>query len=81
VLALIHGGAGLPETVVWVEACADLRARLLDLLTDGVRQLPELQRWREHGHLRFRCAPAADPAVRARALERALAEMAQAPAR
>jgi CBS domain-containing protein len=57
-LVLIHGGAMLPERVVWVEKCDDVRGRLLDMLADPGAQPAQLRVWIERGlpRMRFRAA-------------------------
>ena len=53
-LVLVHGGAGRAERVVWVEAAANLRARLAELLAEPRAQDPLLAWWLQRGGLRFR---------------------------
>lgn len=68
-LALVYGGAGMRERVVWAEACANVRTRLYDILSAPQTEQPLLARALRLGHLRFRTASAPDEAERARALE------------
>ena len=68
-LELVHGGAGLPERVVWVESCEDLYARLTDMLGTPQGDEPVLAWWLAQSDMRFRTAAAADPAARGKALE------------
>ncbi len=75
VIALVHGGAGLPERVVWAGACDDLRRFVDELVASGAASLGELQWLFEHGRLRFRWAAVADPADRERAAARAVERM------
>jgi CBS domain-containing protein len=67
-LALIYGGAFVPERIVWVESCDDVRARLRQMLT--LPQEPGLAAWLNRRPLRFRAAPLADRRRRRRELER-----------
>ena len=69
---LRHGGAGVPERVLWAEARASVRGRLEEMLT--VEQPGALGTWLAYGHLRFRAAPAPDPAQRTEALALVLRE-------
>jgi CBS domain-containing protein len=72
ILVLVHGGASLPERVVWVGSSHNVRTRLIDLLS-----LPqddaELTHWLEHReNLWFRAASVTNSKVRekiAKALE------------
>lgn len=64
ILVLVHGGASLPERVVWVGSTHNVRTRLIDLLS-----LPQddadLTHWLERReHLRFRAAAVTDARVR-----------------
>lgn len=65
VVVYIEGGRGRKETVVAVEQAHDVRARLLDFLTDPAGR-PDLSRALEAGSLRFRAAAIADPRHRAK---------------
>ena len=69
VLALVHGGAGIPERVVWVEGCNNVRLRLLELLNLPQSDQPLLERALRLGHLRFRSASAPDEVVRRHAVQ------------
>lgn len=66
IVALIHGGVGVPERVVWAEAVGDARQRLIDILTEPEIQAPALRRWLRQGGLRFRAAAQPDAAERER---------------
>ena len=68
-LQLVHGGAGLPERVVWVEACQNVYARLTDMLAGPQRDQAVLAWWLAQKGMRFRAAAAADPGERGKALE------------
>jgi hypothetical protein len=72
-LMLILGGPGLPERVVWAEACNDVYARLVDILSTPQNDRPILTRWLERGPLRFRAAPVEDVERGRAALHRILA--------
>lgn len=62
VLALIRGGRGLEERLVWVEMANNVRTRLYDLVSEPQTDTPELERiLRERGHIRFRATAVADP--------------------
>jgi CBS domain-containing protein len=67
-LALIYGGAFVPERIVWVESCDDVRARLKQMLT--LPQEPGLAAWLDRRPLRYRAAAVADRRRRRRELER-----------
>lgn len=56
VLSLIAGRPGVPDRVVWSEHAANLRDRLLDLVSRPLAQVQPLRRWLEAGSLRFRTA-------------------------
>lgn len=58
---LVHGGAGLPERVVWAEACQNVYARLADVLSTPQSDRPVLAWWLAHGPLHFRAAAVSDP--------------------
>lgn len=77
VLVLLHGGAGVPEKVVWAESGENVRGRLREMLTTSQPEL--LAAWLEHGGLRFRAASAPDPAERAHALQVILRRAAATP--
>lgn len=68
-VVLVHGGAGLPERVVWAEACHNVRTRLAEMLAIPQSNPPMLAHALRSGKLRFRAAAAYDPALRQRALE------------
>jgi CBS domain-containing protein len=71
VLVLVHGGPGMQETPVWVEASEHVRARLEEILkpppTPGSSP-PYLARLLERSWLRFRAAALADAEKRMRVL-------------
>jgi len=56
VLVLVRGLVGETDAVVWVEACANLRHRLVALTALGSSAEPALARLLEHRDLRFRAA-------------------------
>ncbi len=64
VLVLVHGGAGVVEQALWAEATHNLRTRVIDLLSGGAQEAPQIAHWLERGHLRFRCAEVRDDARR-----------------
>jgi CBS domain-containing protein len=64
VVVYLQGGRGRKEEVVAVEQTHDVRARLLDFLTEPAAR-PDLARALESGTLRYRAAAIADPAHRA----------------
>lgn len=68
-LQLVHGGAGLPERVVWVESCENVYARLTDMLATPQGDQAVLAWWLAQSDMRFRTAAAADPAARRKAVE------------
>lgn len=68
-LQLVHGGAGLPERVVWVEACQNVYARLTDMLAGPQKDQAVLAWWLAQKGMRFRAAAAADAGERGKALE------------
>ena len=67
-LQLVHGGAGLTERVVWVEACENVYTRLTDMLAEPQTDQPILAWWLSHPPLRYRAAGSADPVKRRAAL-------------
>lgn len=75
VLVLVYGRAGSEESVVWAGACANVRARLDDLLTLP-QDDPLLARVLARGDLRFRVARVLDDA-RARGIAARIAETAR----
>ncbi len=70
VILLIHGGASVPERIVWAESAENLRARLLNILTTPQRDTPLLAFWLARRPLRFRVAAIGDPDLRQRTLDR-----------
>jgi len=64
VVVYLQGGRGRREEVVAVEQTHDVRARLLDFLTDPSAR-PDLARAFASGSLRYRAAAIADPTHRA----------------
>jgi hypothetical protein len=79
-LALVHGGPGRAERLVWAEAADDVRARLAALLAAPEDQEPLLAWWLGRGSLRFRVAAAPECEGRRAALGRLLRQ-ARLPAR
>jgi CBS domain-containing protein len=77
VIVLLHGGAGVPERVLWAESTQNVRGRLKDMLTAPQPDL--LAAWLEHGGLLFRAASAPDPAEREEALATVLRRAAATP--
>jgi hypothetical protein len=73
-IVLVHGGAGVPERVVWAESCDDVFARLQEMLCGAGIEEPVLAWWLARGSLRFRVALAADPTRRENVLPRLLSE-------
>jgi CBS domain-containing protein len=69
---LIRGGAGVPEHVVWAEACHHVYARLTDILSTPQTDRPVLAWWLARGPLRFRAAAVDDPELGKAALRRML---------
>lgn len=80
VLALVRGGAGVEEAVVWVESANNVRRRLIDILSLPDRQSVQLRKVLALRDLRFRAADVDDPSQRERLvsslLVRARAELA-----
>lgn len=66
VLVLVRGPVGEADVVVWVEACANLRSRLVGLTTLGSSAVPTLARLLERHDLRFRAAAVRNEADRER---------------
>jgi CBS domain-containing protein len=66
VLQLVRASAGEPDEVVWVEACASVRARLVEMTSSSVSHAPALVRVLALRGLRFRSASVNDEAARAR---------------
>jgi len=64
VLALVRGSAGERDEVVWVEACNNTRARLLELSELPTQQEAALTRVLALRGLRFRAAAVRDEAAR-----------------
>lgn len=77
VLVLIYAGRGEVDMPVWVEASANLRARIDDLISNPQLDQPALAYLlaRDHGHLHFRLAPLEDADQRAAAVQRVQADM------
>jgi hypothetical protein len=71
VIALIHGGRHRPEVIVWADSTNDVRARLLDLVSEPQ---PQLARWLEDGELRFRAASLRDADKRKAVSERLMSQ-------
>ncbi len=78
-VVLVHGGAGVPERVVWAESCNDVRSRLHEMLSRPQEGL--LGAWLDHGSLRFRTAVHPDHDRRQRALEAILRHLVTLPPR
>jgi len=66
VLALSTGHLGERDRLVWVESCANVRARVLELSASPAQQEPALARALALRGLRFRAAVIPDEAARAR---------------
>lgn len=64
ILVLIHGGAGKPERMVWVESAQNVRKRLIYMLSAPSDNPLALQHWLALGGLRFRAASQEDPGAR-----------------
>jgi CBS domain-containing protein len=81
VLAILHGGTGTPEKVIWAESVPGVRGRLKEMLTTTPPGL--LAAWLARGGLRFRAASASTEPERTTAvaavLRRAAAARASAP--
>jgi CBS domain len=74
VFALVRGGRGMSESVVWAEAARNVRTRLYDVVSLP-QEAPVLELiLRERQHLRFRAAAIADAPARMKALQTLLAE-------
>jgi CBS domain-containing protein len=69
-IVLVHGGAGVPERVVWAEAAHDVYARLTDMLSTPQADQPVLAYWLGRGSLRFRAAAVREADLRKQALQR-----------
>jgi hypothetical protein len=67
VLALLYGGAFVPERIVWTESCPNVRERLAEMLSTP--QQPPLAAWLDKRPLRFRAAALKDARRRRRVLE------------
>lgn len=78
-LVLVQGGAGSRETVVWVESCENVRARVYELL-EAPRQPPYLATVLARHGLRFRTASAPDVETRRAALGSLLQDVGLLPA-
>jgi CBS domain-containing protein len=79
VIALVLGGAGATEQVMWAETCSNLRQRLGKILGGPRHEVPGLARALATGRLRFRVAMVPDFSERERVLTvvlgRAMAEL------
>lgn len=60
VLALVRGGAGVRERVVWSEYAGNVRGRLIDMLADPIGQGPIVRELVESSGIRFRAAQLPD---------------------
>jgi hypothetical protein len=80
---LVYDHPGRPSVPVWAESAPNVRTRIHQLLSLPQDEQPWLARIleRDAPDLRFRAASVADPEARARALERAQAEVASASGR
>jgi CBS domain-containing protein len=67
VLALLFGGAFVPERIVWAESCANVRARLREML--WTPQERALSAWLNKRPLRFRAASLEDAQRRRQVVE------------
>jgi hypothetical protein len=68
-IALTHGGAYVPETLMWVEPARNIRQRLTDWWRAPEKRSSNAAAWIERGELRFRFAPLSDGAELSRAWE------------
>ncbi|HJL18771.1 MAG TPA: CBS domain-containing protein [Sandaracinaceae bacterium LLY-WYZ-13_1] len=77
---LVYDEKGRPSVPVWAEQSPNVRTRLHQIIAGPQDDQPWLQRILEHdgAALRFRAASVPDPYARAKALERAQAEVASA---
>ncbi len=75
VFAILRGGAGARETVVWVEAAADVRRRLCDLVSLPQEQTPMLRKILAYRELRFRAAAVIDSSERERLVSKLVAQV------
>jgi CBS domain len=66
VFALVRGAPGERDEIVWVEDCADTRARLSELREPSAKQEPALTRVLALRGLRFRAASVRNEETRAR---------------
>lgn len=66
VLVLVRAVRGETDAVVWVEACTNVRSRIVGLMTLGSSAEPALARLLERHDLRFRAATVRDSADRER---------------
>lgn len=79
ILVLVHGGPGIPERVVWAEACDDVRARLVAMLSFTPDESDDLRRLLAHPHeIRFRAAASRSARDRKRVVHK-LRELAHQP--
>lgn len=76
ILVLIHGGAGKPERMVWVESAQNVRKRLIDMLSMRDDNPLALRHWLEGGDLRFRAAAQPDVSARKALVQKLRASMA-----
>lgn len=75
VFALVRGGRGLSEAVIWAEAAHNVRTRLYDILSLPQTDTPLLKRiLSDYQNLRFRAASISDMQTRMKVLEALLAE-------
>lgn len=66
VFALIRGGSGAEESMVWIETANNVRSRLRDIIVHPERQTLRLQRVLAFRELRFRTAEVLDTSRRER---------------
>lgn len=77
VLALVRGGSGIRESIVWVEVASHMRRRLIDLLSLPAEQTLMLRKVLAFKELRFRAASIADPGDRERVALKLIGDMRQ----
>jgi len=79
-LALVQGGAGSREAVVWVESCFNVRTRVFELLDVPQTDSPHLAGLLARRGLRYRAASVPDQPTRKSALRSMLSEIEHLPA-
>jgi predicted transcriptional regulator len=75
VIALIRGGAGAREDIVWVEAARDVRGRLIDMLSLPDAQTMMLRKVLALKSLRFRAASVEDASTREQVVATLMGQM------